>query len=394
MLFQAVCLGIEKEDLLGKWETRIDEKNEEGVLVRAREILTFLEDGTYTISSVYTSSVEGEPRLVTLIEDKSGKWSFKDKTLKQTLISTQLDFFSSSIPEMNRKSTDQALLSTLQQTVSSTFVSRDESSLTFANPTSGEKSTFHRYKNRHTELIADDPTTKNQAPDPEGEMRRYLTREFLAFDGFRPAKTLPTLTQRAGVSGKLRSKGEVLDRLLCNYVATMWVIMPEKALPSETIKTLIKRLKLSPQMTPYEKEVLETERAAAPQKFADSIGWKMESMNALAWSLGADIMLEVNQEMMGEVRMQAIGKFLEIVWINKDEFLKEIELKPLSEVLQAEDIFYCAHNAVRSAQGGAEKVVPEGFHPILNGGIIHEKRHVLTWLLSPNVKWGDTDLGT
>lgn len=55
--------------------------------------------------------------------------------------------------------------------------------------------------------------------------------------------------------------------------------------------------------------------------------------------------------------------------------------------------FYCCHNAVRSAQLGG-KTVPDGFHPVMNGGVIHERRHALTWCLSPGVAWDDTDLST
>jgi hypothetical protein len=64
-----------------------------------------------------------------------------------------------------------------------------------------------------------------------------------------------------------------------------------------------------------------------------------------------------------------------------------------NEVLDLEDLFYCAHNAGRSAQLGG-KTVPKGFHPIAGTGVIHERRHALTWATSPRVKWDDTDLST
>ena len=59
-----------------------------------------------------------------------------------------------------------------------------------------------------------------------------------------------------------------------------------------------------------------------------------------------------------------------------------------------EDLFYCAHNAVRTAQMGGKAAVPEGFHPVRDGGAIHERRHSLTWALSPGVEWEETDLST
>ncbi len=47
----------------------------------------------------------------------------------------------------------------------------------------------------------------------------------------------------------------------------------------------------------------------------------------------------------------------------------------------------------RSASLGG-KTVPKGFHPIAGTGVIHERRHALTWATSPRVKWDDTDLST
>lgn len=52
----------------------------------------------------------------------------------------------------------------------------------------------------------------------------------------------------------------------------------------------------------------------------------------------------------------------------------------------AKDLFYCAHNAVRSAQLGHD-TVPPGFHAVVDGGVVHERRHALTWALSLGVAW-------
>ena len=58
-----------------------------------------------------------------------------------------------------------------------------------------------------------------------------------------------------------------------------------------------------------------------------------------------------------------------------------------------EDLFYCAHHAVRSAQLG-RATVPEGFHPMIDGGVIHERRHALSWMVGGDVSWDETHLGT
>ena len=68
--------------------------------------------------------------------------------------------------------------------------------------------------------------------------------------------------------------------------------------------------------------------------------------------------------------------------------------KICADIIALEDLFYCAHNAVRSAQTGEAGTVPSGFHPVNNGGVVHERRHGLTWLISAGVAWDDTDLST
>jgi hypothetical protein len=75
-------------------------------------------------------------------------------------------------------------------------------------------------------------------------------------------------------------------------------------------------------------------------------------------------------------------------------WIQAAKLRPATELVELEDLFYCAHNAVRSAQLGKASAVPDGFHPVLHGEAVHERRHSLTWILSPGVVWSDTDLST
>ncbi|WP_349740141.1 DUF4272 domain-containing protein [Maribacter sp.] len=74
-------------------------------------------------------------------------------------------------------------------------------------------------------------------------------------------------------------------------------------------------------------------------------------------------------------------------WIKNQETVSEEKL------MQKEDLLYCLHNAVRSAQMGSE-TVPNGFDPMGNGGVIHERRHSLTFMVSNGDSWENTDLST
>ncbi|MCY0912211.1 hypothetical protein [Massilia antarctica] len=61
---------------------------------------------------------------------------------------------------------------------------------------------------------------------------------------------------------------------------------------------------------------------------------------------------------------------------NAADFSAGASLRSASEVIYMEYKFYCAHNAVRSAQLG-RATVPAGFDTVTHGGTVHERRHAL-----------------
>ena len=106
--------------------------------------------------------------------------------------------------------------------------------------------------------------------------------------------------------------------------------------------SVLKKLgfKVAPSLTPEERKIHAMPRAKARAIHQGTIGWRLENMWPLAWILGFDL----------------------------------------------------APPASGAQLGG--KTVPKGFHPIAGTGVIHERRHALTWATSPRVKWDDTDLST
>ena len=107
-------------------------------------------------------------------------------------------------------------------------------------------------------------------------------------------------------------------------------------------------------------------------------------MWALAWVLGYEHTLPLRGMLEGDLARDLVFQFCPKT--NK-------KARGLAEILAQEDLFYCAHNAVRSAQLGGQ-TVPPGYDPLLDGRAVQERRHGLTWCLSPGVKWEDTDLST
>lgn len=123
------------------------------------------------------------------------------------------------------------------------------------------------------------------------------------------------------------------------------------------------------------------------------IGWKFENAWPLAWYFGYKTPEITGQMMTGEDIQKIISDYTCGLDENMDDWLKEQKTRSEEEVIKMEDLFYCLHNAVRSARMGGN-TVPKNFDPVGNGGVIHERRHSLTWMLSPGVKWEDTDVST
>ena len=219
------------------------------------------------------------------------------------------------------------------------------------------------------------------------EMREknYLS---LAEHGFICARWLPIDTDK-----KLRPAIEIASRLYALNALVMWVTLPEDFMPTDMLIKLIERQNSRSWLTEDEKSILSLSRQEAQEEHLDSIGWRFENMWPLAWILGFDTppLFYIGQ-MPEEISTPMLLKFLPENQ-GPEQLLAKNTLRSESEIIKMEDLFYCAHNAVRSAQIG-NKTLPPRFHPVVDGGAIHERRHSLTWCLSPDTDWEDTDLST
>jgi len=354
------------------------------------------------------SSIENNLRLFTFGGPSKGKWFIKDNELHQTTDKTEIDFFSSAIENFTRADFQKIIIDDRDTVTIYSAVSVTKDKLVFKDKEDDILVTYIRRKPKKAEpsswekpLISLSPKDLGNPPsfdhtkkqDLAGERFRRLSKFHLDYDGFKFATHLPTLKAR-GIKGKLRSKEEIADRILCNYLSWAFVYISEKELPTAAIKTYLKRHKLNSKLTKKEKEVFTSDRKNAEVNYGNSIGWKLENTWALAWVLGFEYDIDIDQIPIGDAVAPALGEFMSTLAKDKQAFLKTCKMRSLTEILQTEDIFYCTHNAVRSAQVGTKGTIPKGFHPTINGGVIHEKRHSLTWVLSPGTSWDDTGLDT
>lgn len=229
--------------------------------------------------------------------------------------------------------------------------------------------------------------------DPKRVAHRELIYRMLAERGFRCSKWLP-LYRSEQHKNTLRPHEEIAGRLLALNALFLWVVAPEEAVVTERLRTFVNRNAIETHLTPDERAILSLARTEANISHADTIGWRLENMWALAWILGFDPAPPFFQgQLPNDIKDRMIVEFLPFLDVRISNFVETRRPRSPDEVGELEDVYYCTHNAVRSAQMG-EDTVPQEFHPIRDGGATHERRHALTWSLSPGTDWDDTDLST
>jgi len=204
--------------------------------------------------------------------------------------------------------------------------------------------------------------------------------------GFLPVDQLPTELNR-----QLRPSLEIAQRLHALMALILWVVVPEENLTSERILSFIDQNVLDIFITKDEKKFLKTTRD--DEQARNEIGWKFENIWPLAWYFGYEEPGILGDMMTGDRIQNILMNHTCPLNQNIQEWIQSKKIISEKNLIYKEDLFYCLHNAVRSAQLGGH-TVPEDFDPMVNGGVIHERRHSLTWMLSKGVGWDETDLST
>ena len=397
LFLSPAAFALELKDLVGTWNTTFEAVLGDGFDIQGQEHVIYKPNGKFESSDgSFIVQTENHFRALSLTSQNKGEWQLKDDRLHLTTKEEKIDFCSSWLENMSRKEIEESFAESSQEIEVYSLVSQTKNKLVFKEDENNIKVTMTRSTpSSPINAKKDDPTVRQEVKqDPQGMRYRRFTRQVLNFEGFTAAKGLPTFKRRAGLGGKLRSQKEIINRLLCNYLVISWVALPEDRISKQELLDLAKKNQLEDHLTESEQKILDSNREEAATQFIDSIGWKLENVWALAWVLGFEFTPEVYDRQIDQETITDLFRFLTPALEGRKELVKNISPRSLEEVAQLEDIFYCAHNAVRSAQNGNPETVPKNFDPVAQGGIIHEKRHSLTWALTPKVKWEKTDLST
>lgn len=223
---------------------------------------------------------------------------------------------------------------------------------------------------------------------------REMSIAFAEEEGFTVSPSLPMPSARELSAGVLRPLSEIAARLFALDCVFNWVAYPEDAVDSSRIIGYRTRNHLDAYLTGDEKGILTLSRQQAEKQYIDEIGWKLENIWPLAWVLGYSIPpYAQGHEIPQEITREILDEFLPGLNGTIEELLSNC--RPVSEesVVAQEDLMYVIHNASRSAMMG-QSTVPVTFNRYVDAQAIHERRHALTWCLSPGAAWEDTDLST
>ena len=218
---------------------------------------------------------------------------------------------------------------------------------------------------------------------------RQRNLEELAKAGFVAAKSLPL--SRAALSSR-RPAYDIAARLYALDALVCFVADPKT--PTERVMRYFDNGHLLDHLTDDERALVDAaHRDEMHRQHVDTIGWRLENMWGLAWVLGYTVPPALTGQMPGDAIQEMVFRWLPGLDTTPEALLERGQIRSDADVAALEDFFYCAHNAVRSAQLG-HPTVPPGFHPVGDGGCVHERRHALTWCMSPSTSWDDTDLST
>ncbi len=227
-----------------------------------------------------------------------------------------------------------------------------------------------------------EPEEGAEVPYPQDALdRRARSFQRLAEEGIEVYSELPPVTGEGEVV--LRAPGEVAMRMLALFVCAIRAesLNSDRPIP---IKDLRKRIPLAFEaLSPKEKKFLD---AASPdqQDIVNHV-WRYESLLALQWALG------LAGELLFPTAICDLNQVVGTILDNRTETLvREAELRPTGELLDALDLHYRLHWATTQARVNGAEIRPD-----LEGGVILERHYALNWLTCfEDADWDDVDTPT
>ena len=188
---------------------------------------------------------------------------------------------------------------------------------------------------------------------------------------------LPIIETEA--EAKIRTTEQSAVRAMCLCI----IASKAEGLDEKRTEELIAEFRVADSLTPKEKKFIFDPKPTDHQR--TQFVWRYECYWVLLWALGFVEELDRPEKICDVKRSVRILRDH-----GREEFLKKAKLRSRKEILDAADLVYRYHWAVRDAQLNRRKA-PAGLDP----GVVMERHYVLNWLVGyADLDWDDVTTDT
>jgi hypothetical protein len=218
---------------------------------------------------------------------------------------------------------------------------------------------------------------KAKMPDNEAFARKQRSMTRLRAEAVPTNEGLPIIETEA------EAKFRTTEQAALRAMALCIVASRAEGLDEEMMKKLVADFKLDETLTPKEKKFIFNPKPSDHDR--TQFVWRYECYSVLLWALGFVDGLETPKGICDVKRSVRILRDH-----GREEFLKKAKLRSKAEILDAADLIYRYHWAVRDAQLNSRKA-PAGLEP----GVVMERHYALNWLIGYlDQDWDDVGTDT
>jgi len=196
-------------------------------------------------------------------------------------------------------------------------------------------------------------------------------------------ENVPFIEHLPLIETESESTRRTIEQVATRAMALCIVAVKGEGLEQEIVDQLVKEFGLASAFTPKEKEFIQNPKPTQHDRV--QFAWRYECYWVMLWALGYIDNLE-RPDKICDVKL-AVSILREN---GREGFLKKAKLRSQAEILDAADLIYRYHWAVRDARIN-DRESPAG----LDAGIVMERHHALNWLMGyMDQEWDDVSTDT
>ncbi|MFA7446270.1 MAG: DUF4272 domain-containing protein [Flavobacteriaceae bacterium] len=220
----------------------------------------------------------------------------------------------------------------------------------------------------------------NNGSNPKtAEQRKKQTEKYLKSLNIPFIEHLPLIEEESEV--KIRTAQEIAERILVLvYLAYVSEVVDER----ENVIDFLKTNSLWDKVSPDEKELFQKEELTDQE--TANISWRSEGVWLLLWTINKVEKLDLPTE---QVEIPEIVSRLPEFLTDPTEFIKNANVRPTTEILDASDLIYRLHWATRNADLNNQPMPAN-----LDLSIIMERHYAINWVTFYADEWDEISTDT